>query len=86
MSVAFLLLLQICIYLEYGEGVFLYRLGGGRFACILGKHHMQLPPLALNAPPEQGGVGGARVMRPHHGPTQSPPPSSGGLLARPRWP
>ena len=43
--------------LECGEGVLLYRLGGGWFACILGKHHMQLPPLALNTLPEQGGTG-----------------------------
>jgi hypothetical protein len=41
--------------LECEEGVFLYRLGGGRLAHILGKPHMQPPPRALNATPEKSG-------------------------------
>ena len=50
------LLLLLCVSLECGEGIFLYRLLGGQFARILGKHHMQMPPPALNAPPKQGGA------------------------------
>jgi hypothetical protein len=57
MCVALLLLLQnVYDDLECGEGILLYRLGEGRFACILGKHHMQPCSPALNAPPEQGGA------------------------------
>jgi len=38
------------------EGVFLDRLEEVGLLVILEKHHIELPPRALNAPPKEGGV------------------------------
>jgi hypothetical protein len=68
---------------EYEEVVFLYRLGGGQFALIFGKHHMQLPLGPLIVLPDEGGPERRWGVWPHPGLRTWPPPLACGLLARP---